>query len=150
MDLPAEFLFEVEASATSVLEVGDTPYGRRRVVQLGGGTFSGPKLRGVLVPGGADWQVLRADGVLELTALYELQTDDGVLIHVTSKGIRHGPADILERITTEEVDPSLYYFRTTPVFEAPAGPYAWLNESVYVAVGERYPSRVRLRFYRIL
>jgi len=152
MELSTEFLLEVKAPVAPAREIGDTPYGRRRVIPITGGTFEGPRLKGRVVPGGADWQVVRRDGVFEIMALYELETDDGVLIHVTSRGIRHGPPEVIERLARgeDDVDPSLYYFRTHVTLEAPSGPYDWLNHSVYVAAGARYGWGVQLRFYRVL
>jgi hypothetical protein len=148
--LRTELAFEVHATLAPALEVGQTPYGRRRVIHITGGTFEGPRIKGAIVPGGADWQVIRPDGVAELLALYDLRTDDGVLVHATSRGIRHGPADVIERVARgEDVDPSLYYFRTHVTLEAPAGDYAWLNDSIYVGTGARLPSAVRIQIHRI-
>jgi len=152
MELSTEFLLEVKASVAVAYEVGETPYGRRRVIPITGGTFEGPRLSGNVVPGGADWQVVRSDGVFELMALYELETADGVLVHVTSRGLRHGPPEVLERLARgeDDVDPSLYYFRSHVTLEAPAGSYDWLNRSLYVAAGARHSRGVQLRFYRVL
>lgn len=150
MTLGTEFVLEARVTVAAPLELGDTPYGRRRVIHITGGRFSGPRLRGTVVPGGADWQVIRPDGVTELTALYELKTDDGVLIHVTNRGLRHGPAEVMQRLARgEAVDPAAYYFRTTPVFEAPSGAYEWLNRSIFVATGERSASEVVVRVFEI-
>jgi hypothetical protein len=151
MDLRTEFTFEVRATLAPALEVGETPYGRRRVIPITGGTFEGPRVKGTVVPGGADWQVIRPDGVAELMALYEVRTDDGVLVHVASKGIRHGPAEVVAALARgEDVDPALYYFRTHVALEAPAGDYAWLNDSIYVGTGARFADAVRIRVHRVL
>lgn len=150
MTLHTELVLDAHVTVAVPLELGETPYGRRRVIHITGGRFSGPRLRGTVVPGGADWQVIRPDGVTELTALYELQTDDGVLIHVTNRGLRHGPAEVMQRLTRgEPVDPASYYFRTTPVFEAPSGPYDWLNRSIFVATGARSAAEVHVRVFEI-
>lgn len=149
-ELAAELAFEVHATLASALEAGETPHGRRRVIHITGGTFEGPRVRGEVVPGGADWQLVRPDGVAELHALYDLETDDGVLVHVASRGIRHGPADVMERLARgEEVDPTRYYFRTHVTLEAPKGRYGWLNDSIYVGIGARFPSAVRIQIHRI-
>lgn len=145
-----ELLFEVNASLDPAVEVGPTPRGLRRVVPITGGTFEGPSLRGTVVPGGADWQFVRADGVTEVEALYLLRTDDGVLIKVHNRGVRHGPEEVMGRIYAgEDVDPASYYFRATPTFEAPAGRYEWLNRNVYVCSGARFGRAVRLWMYRV-
>ena len=151
MTAPAlEFIFELKAALKAPVEVGRTPAGLRRIVEIAEGTFEGPLLRGVILPGGADWQILRTDGVAELHAHYVLQTDDGALIQVRNRGLRHGPPAVLERIAAgESVDPAAYYFRTTPEFEAPEGRYEWLNRSAFVAAAERFAASVTVRVYRV-
>jgi len=71
--------------------VGSTPYGQRRIIPIKGGAFAGPRLSGKILPGGADWQVIRTDGAAELEARYTLQTDDGALIYVLNRGFVAGP-----------------------------------------------------------
>src|SRR4029078_12406294 len=88
--------------------------GLRRVVPITGGTFAGPAIRGRVVPGGADWQYVRPDGVLALAPKYTLKTSDIVLVMVTNRGVRRGPPEVIARLARgERVDPSEYYFRTT-------------------------------------
>ena len=90
-------------------ELGDTPLGRRRIIAITGGRFSGARLSGRVLPGGADWQVIRSDGVADLDARYTLETNDGALIYVHNRGYRHGPPEILKKlISGEDVNPSLY------------------------------------------
>lgn len=48
-----------------------------------------------MLPGGADWQLLRHDGVTELEARYILRTDDGALIYVSNHALRHGSAEAM-------------------------------------------------------
>src|SRR6202000_514943 len=92
----------------------------------------------IVLPGGGDWTLLRADGVLELDLRLTLQTDDGALIHMSSFGLRHGPPDVLAALARgESVDPSRYYFRTAPRFETSAPQYAFLNRVVAIAAGAR-------------
>lgn len=135
----------------ALLDLGDMPHGRRRVVPISGGTFEGPRLKGSVVPGGADWQIVRADGVLEIVARYELRVDDGTLIHVVNTGVRVGSPEIVARLMRgEAVDPSLYYFRTAPRFEAPPGPHDWLNRHLFVGVAWREAQAVRLTVYCVL
>src|SRR5690606_16186030 len=131
-----EFAFEAHVTVQTPLVIGEGSYGLRRVVPITGGTFEGPRLRGRVVPGGADWQLVRPDGVLSIEAIYTLETDDGVLIMVTNRGMRHGPPEVIDRLARgERVDPSEYYFRTVAEFEAPVGSrYEWLNQSIFVGV----------------
>ena len=145
-----QLLFEVRAALDAAVVVGETPVGLKRVVPILGGTFSGPEIRGTIVPGGADWQYVRADSVTVVEARYLLRTDDEVLIEVHNRGIRHGPAETMKRLAAgESVDPSEYYFRATPVLTAPAGKYEWLNRNLFVCTGARYATAITLWIYRI-
>jgi hypothetical protein len=146
-----EFAFEAHVTIDQPKVIGNGPQGLRRIVPITGGTFEGPSIKGTIVPGGADWQFVRADQVLQVEARYTLKTDDGVLIMITNRGLRHGPPEVIDRIARgEKVDPSLYYFRTVAEFEAPAdSKYAWLNKAVFVSTAEREATVVNLRFYRV-
>jgi hypothetical protein len=145
-----QLLFELHGALDAAVVVGETPVGLKRVVPILGGTFSGPEMRGTIVPGGADWQYVRADDVTVVEARYLLRTDDDVLIEVHNRGIRHGPAETMRRLAAgESVDPSEYYFRATPVLSAPAGKYAWLNRNLFICTGARYATAITLWIYRI-
>ena len=131
-------------------ELGDSPLGRRRIIPITGGSFRGEKLAGRVLPGGADWQVIRGDGVAELDARYTLETDDRALIYVRNFGYRHGPPAIMQRLMAgEPVDPSLYYMRTTPLFETGAERYRWLNGLICVATGARRAATVELEVFEV-
>ena len=143
-------LFRAEISLAPPQELGDSPLGRRRIIGITGGRFTGERLSGRVLPGGADWQVIRADGVADLDARYTLETNDGALIYVRNKGYRHGPTEVLKKLSLgENVDPSLYYMRTTPRFETGDARYAWLNRIVCVATGARRPAAVELEVYEV-
>ena len=144
-------LFQAEIALAPAQELGETPLGRRRIIGITGGRFAGERLSGRVLPGGADWQVVRADGVADLDARYTLETSDGALIFVTNRGYRHGPPDVLRRLSSgEAVDPSLYYMRTTPHFETGDARYAWLNRIVCVATGARRAAAVELEVFEVL
>jgi hypothetical protein len=121
--------------------IGPVPTGTRRTAPLSGGHFEGPRLRGKVLPGGsADWQLLRADGVLEMDLRVTLETDDGALIALASFGLRHGPPEIMAAIARgETVDAASYYFRTAPRFATASPKYAFLNRLLAVATGDRRP-----------
>ena len=139
----------VKLSAPQLL--GPVLLGERRVIPIVGGRVEGARLRGEILPGGADWQIVCADGTALLDARYTVRADDGALIYVRNTGVRHGPPEVLARIAKgEEVDPALYYFRTTPVFEAGDKRYAWLNKLVAVCSGVRTREAVLLDFYAVL
>lgn len=122
----------------------------RRVILILDGTFEGPEVKGIVLPGGADWQVVHPDGTTEVDARYDLQADDGSIITVENRGLRRGPAAVLQQMFAGEgVDPSAYYFRTAAFFRTAAPAYRWLAESVFVGDGERYPDLVVIKFWRV-
>ena len=146
-----EPLMHVKVSLEPIRDLGDTPLGRRRIIGITGGEFSGPRLSGRILPGGADWQVIRPDGVACLDARYTLETRDGALIYVNNKGYRHGPKEVIERLARgEDVDPALYYMRATPWFETSAPAYAWLNRALCICTGARRALGVELDVYEVL
>ena len=143
-------LFEAQITLGPAQELGAAPLGRRRIIPITGGRFGGERLSGRVLAGGADWQVVRGDGVADLDARYTLETADGALIYVRNRGYRHGPREILERLAAgENVDPALYYMRTTPLFETGDERYAWLNRIVAVATGARRPTAVELEVFEV-
>lgn len=145
------FAFEIAVDVQRPLDLGQTQAGHRRIVNIGSGSVSGPKLRGSVLAGSADWQILRPDGTADLDARYTIQTDDGALIYVVNRGVRHGPADVLARLNQgEPVDPGSYYFRSAASFETSAPQHAWLTRAIVVGVGERYPDKVVIRFWEVL
>ena len=146
-----EFIFAAHVTVDPPLNLGDVGKGVRRIVPIMGGEFSGPQLRGQVMPGGADWQIVRDDGVAELEARYTLRTDDGALIYVCNRALRHGPPAVMAALAAgRPADPASYYFRGATFFETSAPRYAWLTKSVVVCTGERQPAGVRLKFYRLL
>ena len=143
-------LLKAEITLAAPQELGDSPLGRRRIINITGGRFTGERLSGRVLPGGADWQVIRPDGVADLDARYTLETSDGALIYVRNHGYRHGPADVIRKIGAgEAVDPSLYYMRTTPLFETGDARYAWLNRMICVGTGARRPNAVELEIFEV-
>src|SRR5262245_41488551 len=146
-----EFAFELRAEVPDPTIIGDVPGGLRRIVNIVGGTCQGPKLKGTVLPGGADWQLIRQDGFTEVDARYTLQTEAGDLIYVSNIGMRHAPPDVMRKLNAgESVDPALVYFRAVPKFETSEPGLQWLMRSIFVATGERYPNGVLIRFWRVL
>jgi hypothetical protein len=130
----------LEVVVAAPQRVGAAPHGTRTIAPVTGGTFEGERLRGKVL-GGADWLLLRGDGVLELDLRLTLETDDGALIYLRSFGLRHGPADVIAALGRgERVDPASYYFRTTPRFETATPRYEFLNRLLATATGDRRPS----------
>jgi hypothetical protein len=144
-------IFQIHAELADILKLGHTPYGERRIIGIRGGKVSGPRLNGRILPGGADWQIIRTDGVADIRARYTIETDDGAYILVSSDGLRHGPAEVMERLVRgEAVDPGLYYFRTVMRFETADPAVAWLNRILALARGAREANAVRLDVYEVL
>ncbi|MEH3047301.1 DUF3237 family protein [Sphingomonas adhaesiva] len=134
--LPLDFAYEAIVTLGPVEQVGTTPLGRRVRIPITGGTFSGPRLSGTILPEGMDWQLIRADGFTVVEAAYLMREADGTLIHIVNKGLAGKD-----------------YVRTTPTFEVPAGKHQWLNEALFLGtigpVPERREPAVRITVYRI-
>lgn len=146
-----DFFCELKVKLDPALIVGQTPHGTRRIIPIIGGTVEGPKIKGEILNGGADWQILRADGVTELEAHYQFRTDDGTLIYVKNTGIRAATPEIAARLAKgEKVDANEYYFRAMPKFDAPKGKYDWVNNSLFVCTGERLPDYVLIRVWKVM
>jgi hypothetical protein len=144
-------IFTVQAELETMMTLGRTPYGERRMVGITGGTVKGPKLNGRILPGGADWQIVRSDGAADIQARYVIEADSGAQIVVDSNGLRHGPPDVLERLARgDTVDPAHYYFRTAMRFETADPAFDWLNRILAVARGQRQARSVRLDVYEVI
>ncbi len=144
------WLAHVEVEVGALLTVGPAPGGERRCVPLLGGHAWGPGLAGEILPGGADWQLARADGVLEIAAHYLLRTPDGAVVEIRSEGLRHGPPEVMARLARgEAVDASEYFFRTVMRFATGAPAWAHLNATLALASGRREARRVLLDVWRL-
>ncbi|MCF2526306.1 DUF3237 domain-containing protein [Yinghuangia sp. KLBMP8922] len=133
-----------------ILDLGETPWGARRIIPIVGGSFEGPRLTGEILSGGGDWQVVHPDGAADIDTRYTLQTADGALIHLTTTGLRHGPPEVMGRLARgEAVDPAEYYFRLFLRFETSDERYAWLNRTMGVAAGMRTPDAVVYDAYTV-
>jgi hypothetical protein len=148
--ISSEPIFRIHCEVANILDLGAAPFGHRRVVNLLGGTVSGAKLNGRVLPGGADWQIVAADGCIDLHARYTLQSDAGALVQVESKGMRCASPEILARLARgEDVDPSLYYFRTAMRFETAHPTTAWMNRILALAKGAREKNAVKLDVFEV-
>jgi Protein of unknown function (DUF3237) len=142
LELPrTEFVYEAIFDLAPTLMLGEGPLGERRLVPILGGRFEGPRLRGKVLPGGADRQLIRHDGVRRLDVLYELQTDDGAVITVRNQVV----IDPGERGAAE------YRFSSIEL-TAPEGPHAWLNRRVFVGTlhSLRPAPQVLIRAYQVV
>lgn len=145
-----EHIAGLKVSVGHPIEIGATAAGVRRVIPILGGEVSGPRLQGRVLPAGADYQLIRSDGVAELHARYVIESAGGSLIYVENSGLRHGPAEAMERLRRgEPVDPALIYFRTATKFETPDENFSWLARHIFVGVGVRHPDRVEIAIYQV-
>ena len=144
-------IYRLEATVGDPQDVGEISAGHRRIVPLTGGTFSGPELRGILLPGAsADWQIILPDGTTLGDVRYTLKTEHGDLLYVQSQGVRHGPPEVLERLGRgEDVDASEYTFRTATTIETGADNLDWLSKGIFISVGGRQPGGVIYEVYLV-
>lgn len=138
------------AEVAAPIDVGEGPHGRRRVIPILGGTFTGERLSGRVLGGANDYQIIRSDGVLELQARYVIETASKDLIYVENTGLRDGPADLLAaQARGALVDSAKIYFRAFPRFETAAPAFQWLTRRLFVSAGARFPDRVELDFFEL-
>ena len=151
-EIKSRHLFTITMKLAPTLELGDTPAGKRRVFTVSSGQFIGDRLRGEVLPqAGSDLLLVRQDGSAQLDVRLILRSDDGALILMTYRGVRHAAEEVNARIARgEQVAASDYYLRTAPFFETSSSKYAWLNEIVSVAVGQRQPDGVSYEVFEIL
>jgi len=152
-NLKAEFLCNVVAYVDwqRVIDLGVTPHGTRQIIYITGGTFTGPKVKGVVLPGGGDWFIRRADRVVEVDVRCVLRTDDNHLIYCCLRGINEMPAEVVIRaVSGESIDSTKYYFRVTTVIETASPKYDWLNRIIAIGVGNLTPVGVEYKVYTVL
>lgn len=139
------YLTTLKVDVGAPIEVGATSDGYRRIIPIIGGTAEGPEFSGSVLPGGADFQLLKSDTLTELEAKYVIETDEGERIYVTNFGVRAGTKeDIAKLVRGEEVDPSRIYFRCTPRLLSSGKRWSWLGSRIIVGSGERYSNTVHL------
>ncbi|WP_026538185.1 DUF3237 domain-containing protein [Arthrobacter sp. 9MFCol3.1] len=144
------YLAELSVTVAEPIDIGPTPEGHRRVVPITGGTFSGPVLNGRVLPGGADYQLLRSATLTELDARYVLETDDGDRIFVHNSALRHGSARDIELLNSgAAVDGSRIYFRCWPRLTTASPALDWLNTRLMLGTGVRQPGRVVIRIFTV-
>ena len=147
---PLEFVAHLSIDVGAPIDLGDLPDGHRRMVPILGGTVTGSRLRGRVLPAGADHQHLRSARVTELDARYVVETDDGARIAVHNVGLRVGSADDVAALLRDEpVDPDRIHFRTQPRLSTAHPDHAWINDILFVATGERTPTTVELDVFAV-
>ena len=139
-EIQTKFLFRLALDVGAHHVVGPTPFGRRRVAPIAGGTFEGPpQLSGIVLPGGTDWITEDAAGSwFRIDVRVPLRTHDGHLLTMAYQGFRSGPPEVLAKVSRgEPVDPDSYYYRVSGSFETASHKLARLNTVVFVARGWR-------------
>jgi hypothetical protein len=154
LELVTTFLCTLELDLNLGTVVGDTPLGRRVIVDLSGGRVSGPRFSGRVLPSGGDWLLVGTDGCGRVDVRASIELDDGALVYATYGGRLKVPphlaATAFNRDTAESVDPSRYYFRTAPTFETASQTYAWLNHVQAIGVGRLTRTGVAYSVYEVL
>lgn len=152
-ELKSKFLMRFEATLKPTLTVGGGALGLRAIADVTGGTFEGPRMKGTIVPSGADWFIINpALGIINIDVRATLQTDDGANIFTTYNGRIAVPPEKFGELfdpSKGQPDPSTYYFRTAPTFEAGDERYLWLNSIQAVGVGEIIEGGVAYDVYEI-
>lgn len=153
-DLVVQVATPIEAGAVT----GLNSRGRRRIIPILGGRArlaSAPQpdaawSEGIVLPGGADFQIVVSDTCADLDARYLLRLDNGEHVFVMNRALRRASAEDTARLVRgEPVEPAAIYFRCVPTFEVSHPSLAWLTESVFVGTGARFPDRVEMRFFRV-
>lgn len=146
-----KFAFRVKVVVGPIQDLGRTARGHRRIVDILGGDAAGPRFSGEILPGGADWQVVRPDGTIEVVARYTIRAASGALVYVQNDGLRVASPEIVARMSKGETVPlDSYRFRTAPRFETSDPALRWLETSTFVGVAARTPDRVAIGFHEVL
>ncbi len=145
------FAFSVRVIVGPIQDLGQTARGHRRIIDILGGTAEGPRFQGEILPGGADWQIVRPDGTIEVVARYTIRSASGALVYVQNDGLRVASPEIVARMSKGELVPfDSYRFRTAPRFETSDASLKWLETSTFVGVAARTPDRVVIGFHEVL
>lgn len=145
-----EWVFSVQVDVDPAIEQGQIHGGMTRFVPITGGEVYGPRLQGVVLAGGGDWQVIRPGGLTDIEARYFLKADDGTVIEIENPGVRVADEETIDKLARGiEVPQDSYYFRTQPRFSVSDGPHDWLNRHAFIARGVRFPDRVIVDYYMV-
>ncbi|HUO21673.1 MAG TPA: DUF3237 domain-containing protein [Caulobacteraceae bacterium] len=144
------YVFSIYAELDPPIEQGVVDGRRKRFVPISGGAVSGPRLQGVVLAGGGDWQSIGGDGLTVVDTRYTLKTSDGVVIDIANPGVRVASPEVTAKLAAgEQVAPDAYYFRTSPRFSVGPGPYDWLRRTVFVGRGVRNPDNVQIDVFAV-
>jgi len=148
-----EFVFQIQMELGIRQKIGEIPQGSvRGFVAAAGGTVTGPRLNGKVVPySGGDWALYRNDHTVQFSARYMLEADDGTQIYMQNVGYRHASPEVAARMEAlEPVAPEEYYFRVTPTFECPRGPHDWLTRTLIIGTTQRFAGHSVFTYFAVL
>jgi hypothetical protein len=144
-------LFTMRLDVRPIVAIGSTPNGFRRIGFVTGGEIAGERIRGKVLNEANDWLVKRPDGSVTLDVRLVFETDRGALVTMAYRGLRRGPAEVIDRLERGEiVDPASYYFRIAPTFETSDGDLAWLNGILAIGTGHRLPEGPIYNVFEVL
>lgn len=151
MPLEGRSLFKISVKVDTPIVVGqDEISGRRQLIPILSGTLEGESMYGEVLPGGVDCQVIRPDGICELSARYAVKLSNGDSFYVENNGIRTVPSEYIEQVKRGEfVNPDVYYFCTKPQFELFGASIQWMKEKIFICKAKRLPGQVILEYYVI-
>lgn len=145
-----EFAFDIKATIAEPRDGGPGRNGHRRIIAITGGTVTGPRLSGRVLPGGADYELIRADGNSVVEAHYALEAVDGTPIYVCNKGLFVATKEVIAALDAgQAVLADNYYFRSAPVFDAPDGPHGWLADHLFIANCRFTSTEVTIRVFLV-
>ena len=151
LELKSTYIGELRIEITGSYALGGSPLGRRRLDRLDRGHFKGPKIQAEILTGGMDTLLGGTDGALRPDVRLVLKLDDGEILLIVYRGVRHAAPEVMQRIARDEpVSPNEYYLRTGLVFETASRKYDWMNRIVGVGVGRRAPAVVIYDVFEVL
>lgn len=149
LDPTLTFAFEARVEVAESLRIGRGPQEELWFTPIIGGTVTGPRLNGAVLPYGGDWSTTRGHETA-LDARYLLRADDGAVIDIHNRGVWRADAEVEERIEAgDQLDESQYYYRTFPVFSTDAPQHAWLNSTVFIGMAREEDRKVCIRFFEL-
>ncbi len=142
---------DLDVDFADIQTIGATVQGRRRIAPIRGGRFGGARIRGVVLPGGADWVLVRPDGQIMIDVRITLKTDDSALIYCTYQGLFKAAPDALARFARgQPLGEDEYQLRTQVRFETGVAAYAWLNDMLAIGVGRQLSTGPEYKIFEIL
>ncbi|GAB1729391.1 hypothetical protein NU195Hw_g4343t1 [Hortaea werneckii] len=149
-----QFLFHLECDMEDFHHIGQGPFGNRSTVIFKGGRFEGPRMRGTILPGGGDWEIVQDHDDIQtahLNTRYNLQTHDGAIIYIQTTGTRTGKRSVLEKLGEDKsITPDQFRMRLNLTLETGDPRYSWVNDGVFIASSGRSGTQVIYDAYQVL